>query len=95
MFLQGSYSEGFPNALLESCAVGVPVLAFNVPGGTKEIVTDNENGFLAADEKEFLEKLHNHRSWDPKYVSNFVYEKFNKQKILNDYEQLFTEIAHR
>mgnify|MGYP000064476028 CR=1 FL=1 len=38
MFLQGSYVEGFPNALLESCVVGTPVLAFNVPGGTKEII---------------------------------------------------------
>ncbi|WKX76464.1 glycosyltransferase [Zobellia laminariae] len=28
LFLQGSYVEGFPNAALESCAVGTPVLAF-------------------------------------------------------------------
>src|SRR5690606_13086132 len=37
-FLQGSYFEGFPNCLIESCVVGTPVIAFNVPGGTKEII---------------------------------------------------------
>ena len=93
MFLQGSYSEGFPNALLESCSVGVPVLAFNVPGGTKEIVTNNENGFLVENENEFLDKLNDHRDWDPKQISEFVYSKFNKQKILNDYEQLFIDVV--
>ena len=92
MFLQGSYSEGFPNALLESCSVGVPVIAFNVPGGTKEIVTNNKNGFLVDTEIEFLEKLNEEKQWDSKLISNYVYEKFNKQKILNDYEQLFIDI---
>ena len=33
VFLSGSYVEGFPNALLESCAVGTPALAFKAPGG--------------------------------------------------------------
>lgn len=45
-FLQGSYVEGFPNAVLESCVVGTPVIAFDVPGGTKEIIIDGVNGFL-------------------------------------------------
>src|SRR5690606_22493671 len=46
-FLQGSYVEGFPNTALESCLVGTPVIAFNVPGGTKEIILHGENGYLA------------------------------------------------
>ena len=37
-FIQGSYVEGFPNSVLESCSVGTPVIAFNCPGGTKEII---------------------------------------------------------
>ncbi|MBT8274276.1 MAG: glycosyltransferase, partial [Bacteroidia bacterium] len=40
VFLQGSYAEGFPNALLESCAVGTPALAFKSVGGTSEIIDD-------------------------------------------------------
>lgn len=91
MFLQGSYSEGFPNALLESCTVGVPVVAFNAPGGTKEIVTNGVNGFLVENEDEFLAKIQEHREWDPKTISEHVNQKFNKEKIIGDYEQLFVD----
>jgi len=91
-FLQGSYVEGFPNALLESCVIGTPVIAFNVPGGTKEIVINNVNGFLVNDEDEFIEKLQTHREWNPKTISDSVLEKFSKRKIIGDYEQLFLEV---
>ncbi|REE25793.1 glycosyltransferase involved in cell wall biosynthesis [Winogradskyella pacifica] len=92
MFLQGSYSEGFPNALLESCSVGVPVIAFNSPGGTKEIVSNGINGYLVNNEDEFLEKLYEDKDWDPKSIREFVYEKFNKEKIIKQYETLFFDI---
>jgi len=46
-FLQGSYVGGFPNSVLESCSIGVPIIAFNCPGGTKGIIIIiNENVFL-------------------------------------------------
>ena len=40
-----SLSEGFSNTILESMAVGKPVVATNV-GGNPEIVLDDETGFL-------------------------------------------------
>ena len=49
LFLMGSYYEGFPNVLLEAGAHGMPVVAFNVPGGIAEIITANENGILVDD----------------------------------------------
>lgn len=49
LFLMGSYYEGFPNVLLEAGTYGIPVVAFNAPGGISEIITDNENGLLVAD----------------------------------------------
>lgn len=49
LLLMGSYYEGFPNVLLESGAHGIPVVAFNVPGGIAEIITVNENGLLVKD----------------------------------------------
>jgi glycosyltransferase involved in cell wall biosynthesis len=49
LFLMGSYYEGFPNVLLEAGAHGIPVVAFNAPGGIAEIITDNENGLLVDD----------------------------------------------
>lgn len=49
LFLMGSYYEGFPNVLLEAGSLGIPVIAFNAPGGIREIITDGENGLLVAD----------------------------------------------
>ena len=49
LFLFGSYYEGFPNVLLEAGAHGIPVIAFNVPGGIAEIITEAETGLLVTD----------------------------------------------
>lgn len=40
-----SFSEGFPNVILEYMASGLPAISTNV-SGIKEIVEDGENGFL-------------------------------------------------
>ncbi len=94
MFLQGSYTEGFPNALLESCAVGVPVIAFDVPGGTKDIVENGVNGFLVDDEAEYFRRLNDKRQWNPIEIRESVFKKFSKDKIINDYEKLFIKILN-
>ena len=48
LFLMGSYYEGFPNVLLEAGALGIPIIAFNAPGGITEIISA-ENGVLVDD----------------------------------------------
>ena len=52
LMLMGSYYEGFPNVLLEAGALGIPVVAFDAPGGTREIITEGENGLLVSDGNE-------------------------------------------
>ena len=89
LFLQGSYVEGFPNTVLESCIVGTPVLAFNVPGGTKEIISHNENGYLAETEEEYLQYLNNRTPLKPEKIRESVVTKFDKDKIVKQYESLF------
>jgi len=42
-----THSEGFPNAVLESLANGVPAIVSN-SGGSKELIKDRENGFLVS-----------------------------------------------
>ena len=93
-YLMGSYSEGLPNSLIESCSSGTPALAFKAPGGLNEIIIDGVNGFLVDNETQFVEKLNDTRDWDPKQVRESVYSKFNKTKIINDYEKLFVEILN-
>lgn len=92
LFLQGSYVEGFPNAVLESCAVGTPVLAFNAPGGTKEIIENGVNGFIVSDAEGFLDKLNDKHEWDALQIKNSVYQKFGKKIIMDKYEILFQSI---
>lgn len=94
-FIQGSFVEGFPNALLESCTVGTPVIAFDAVGGTKEIVDNGVNGFIVKDEDDFavllndVEKL---RSIDNNKVVTFVVDKFNAKKIIETYETFFKSL---
>jgi len=46
LFISSSRWEGSPNTVLESLACGTPVLAFDCPGGTAEILREGENGWL-------------------------------------------------
>lgn len=92
VFLQGSYVEGFPNAALESCIAGTPVIAFNAPGGTKEIIENGVNGFIVETENEFEELLknkHKFTSLNPDRIREQVVNKFNATKIIGQFEELF------
>jgi glycosyltransferase involved in cell wall biosynthesis len=89
LFLQGSYVEGFPNTVLESCFAGTPVVAFNVPGGTKEIIKHQVNGYLVENEEEYLYCLNNRLPLKPEHVRASVTDKFNKKAIIKKYESLF------
>jgi len=95
-YLQGSYVEGFPNALLEACASGIPVLAFNAPGGTKEIIEPGINGYIATTESDFITYLEQmmRKEWSPSDIRASVVSKFHPNTIVANYEELFDKIVH-
>ena len=56
---------------------------------------NKNNSELVQNEDEFLERLNNLTILDPKTVSESVYKKFDKNIILNKYEQFFSEIIDK
>jgi len=86
-----SYTEGFPNVVLESLAVGVPVVAFRV-GGISEIIKQGYNGFIAeqGDTKSFKSyvKLACSSIWDAFALRNDVSARFSISNICKQYESL-------
>ncbi|NDP26335.1 MAG: glycosyltransferase [Flavobacterium sp.] len=97
-FIQGSYVEGFPNALLESCIVGTPVIAFDAPGGTKDIVINGLNGFLVADEAEFasiLTHIDQLKLINSDLVKQSVLTKFESDRIVKQYVALFNLLCSK
>ncbi len=97
LFLQGAYVEGFPNCLLESSAVGLPIVAFNAVGGLNEIVQEGFNGYIANSEKEFVElvtKSVHEKEWDYKEIAKNTQDKYGTEKILSKYESLLKSLVN-
>ncbi len=96
LFLQGAFVEGFPNCLLESCAVGLPIVAFNAVGGLNEIVEEGLNGYIANSEQEFvslIQKSVNEKTWNYKEIAKNAHNKYGTEKILGKYESLLKSLV--
>jgi glycosyltransferase involved in cell wall biosynthesis len=96
VFLTASYVEGFPNSVLEASMCGLPVVAMDCPGGTKEIVNHGINGYLVEKEEDFgkfvLQAIE--KEWPSNSIAGETAEKFNQNRIVDQYELLFKQLMH-
>ncbi|WP_405571299.1 glycosyltransferase [Winogradskyella sp. Asnod2-B02-A] len=98
LYLQGSYTEGFPNAIIESCMVGTPVLAIDAPGGINEIIYPDINGNIVSNVNEFseaLERINSDYNFNPVDVSESVSKRYSSEIILPKYEDLFIDVYQK
>ncbi len=99
LFLLGSYYEGFPNAAAEAGALGIPVIAFDVPGGTGELVVHGENGLLVEDGdiKAFRDAIEMglRLNLDRNRIIAFTKKRFPVQRAISELETLFQECSRR
>lgn len=86
-----SFTEGFPNVVLESLSVGVPVVSFRV-GGITDMISEGFNGFILEQDdingfKQQIVKACS-RSWQHEKIKSDVYDKYSLDKIGATYESL-------
>ena len=50
LYIMTSHTECFPMVLLESLSIGLPIVSFDCPTGPRNIITDQQDGFLVEDQ---------------------------------------------
>tara|TARA_B100000963_G_scaffold121937_1_gene106339 strand:+ start:21713 stop:22771 length:1059 start_codon:yes stop_codon:yes gene_type:complete len=95
LYIQTSYVEGFPNSLLQSLCMGLPAVAFDVPGGTKEII-NKLNGVLIQDGNiskmvEEIIKFDFHK-YNPEEMKKNILDRFDTNKIIDKLFNIINEI---
>ncbi|NEU08812.1 glycosyltransferase [Flavihumibacter sp. R14] len=94
IFLLTSYSEGFPNVILEALSVGTPVVTFRV-GGVSDFIIDDFNGYIVeqGDIAKFRDSIvkASEKLWDHKAISADIQKRFSVSQIVKQYEQLIVD----
>jgi len=103
VFVMPSLWEGFPMALLEVMAFGLPVVAARV-GGVPEVIEDNENGFLVepkspdalAEKIDYVLSLSTKKKTEIcKRAKKTIEEKFSLKKMVKEYENLYQKLLEK
>lgn len=98
----GSLYEGQSNTILEAMALGIPVVASDIPG-TRDIFQHNESGLLyRLGDVESLTRVTNEllrvderRQAIGDAAAARVHEHFSLQRMVSSYEALYTELYER
>ncbi len=102
LYVMTSLNECFPMVLLEAQVCGLPIVSYDCPNGPRNIINDNDDGFLIPihDTNDFAEKLSLlmtrkdlRAEMSRKSKKNVL--KFNKNDIMSDWNKLFKSLINK
>ena len=83
-----SSHEGFPTTLLEATSYGIPIVAYNAPGGIAEIIEDGVNGFLIKENNEVTFALTIEKALAYKFENKKIQQQTQLKFSLQNYIKL-------
>lgn len=101
-FVSSSLYEGVSNAVLESLALGVPVIATDCPSGIREIITNGENGYLVSMKGDIVNNLSqrmsfvikDNRKLDSNRISKEIRASFDIKYVIKEYEEVLNQLLN-
>jgi len=89
-----TYTEGISNAIMELMANGVPVITNDLEGGSREIISNNTDGFICNDQEiiDKVQELINNtylRSEFSKNASIKIINKMSLSKMVSQYKHIY------
>ena len=100
LFVMTSTLEGIPRCLMEACAMGIPVAAYDIPG-IDQLITHQETGLLATlKDKNTLKAYWEKLLYDEQYAMSlaenarqYVQTHYSANRMANEYLDLFKQLT--
>lgn len=87
------WDEPFGLVVIEALATGTPVIAFR-RGAMPEIIQNGKTGFLVETSQEMADAVSKIKSIDRRECRKVVEQKFSIDRMVSEYEQVFTEVVN-
>jgi glycosyltransferase involved in cell wall biosynthesis len=94
LLVMTSESEGLGNVLIEALILGVPVVSTDCPHGPREIIEPFcADALVGLNDISLLSERINSFTQKPYFISEALLQRFSQDKILDQYQSLFTNTS--